>query len=103
MWLKAYKNIGKLFNCGTATKGPSTAIHKKISNAASMEDDTNATKSSMAFETSFSGSIHIGVRTNNTKISEDYIGDFNVAQVIEISGKNKTTQKEAGEEGMECP
>ena len=57
----------------------------------------------MKFESSFNGSMHIGVRTNNTKISEDYIGDFYVADVIKMSGKNKTTQKEEGEEWMGCP
>ncbi|MGB7001475.1 MAG: hypothetical protein WBE22_05615 [Halobacteriota archaeon] len=57
----------------------------------------------MKFESSRNGSIHIGVRTNNTKISEDYIGDFYVAEVIEISDKNKTTQKEEGKEWMGCP
>lgn len=46
------------------TKGPSTVIHKKISYATAMEDDTNATESTMKFESSFSSSIHIGVRTN---------------------------------------
>jgi uncharacterized repeat protein (TIGR01451 family) len=85
-------------------KKAGTAIQKKISYATAMEDDTNATVSTMKFESSLNGSIHIGVRTNNTKISEDYIGDFNVAQVIEISGENKTRQKEEEEEDwIGCP
>jgi hypothetical protein len=54
-------------------KKAGTAIQKKISYACSMVDDTNATKSTMKFESSFNGSTHIGVRTNNTKISVDYI------------------------------
>ncbi|NOR77251.1 MAG: DUF11 domain-containing protein, partial [Methanophagales archaeon] len=80
-----------------------TAIHKKISYASSIVDDTNATKSTMRFESSFNGSMHIGVGTNNTKISEDYIGDFYVAEAIEIRNKNVTSQKEEEEEWMECP
>jgi len=81
-----------------------TAIHKKISDASSMVDDTNATESTMRSESSFNGSMHIGVGTNNTKISEDYIGEFYVAEVIEISDKNVTSQKEEEEEEwMECP
>jgi len=65
-------------------KKAGTAIHKKISNAASMKDDTTATKSSMAFETSFNGSIHVGARTKGTRISEDYIGVPNITEKIEI-------------------
>ncbi len=80
-----------------------TAIHKKISDASSMVDDTNATKSTMRFESSFNGSMHIGVGTNNTKISEDYIGEFYVVEAIEIRNKNVTSQKEKEEEWMECP
>ena len=87
----------------TKNEKAGTAIHKKISNAASIVDDTNATESTMRFESSFNGSMHIGVGTNNTKISEDYIGDFYVAEVIEIRDKNVTSQKEEEEEWMECP
>ena len=54
-------------------KKAGTAIQKKISYATAMEDDTNATESTMKFESSLNGTMHIGVRTNNTKISEDYI------------------------------
>ena len=57
----------------------------------------------MTFESLFNGSIHVGVRTNNTRISEDYIGDFYVVQVINISNKNETTQKEEEEERIGCP
>jgi len=49
-----------------------------------MKDDTTATKSSMAFETSFNGSIHVGARTTGTRISEDYTGVFNLTEKIEI-------------------
>ena len=72
-------------------KKAGTAIHKKISNAATMKDDTTATKSSMAFETSFNGSIHVGARTTETRISEDYIGLFNVSQVIKIGDARSTS------------
>ena len=65
-------------------KKAGTAIHKKISDAVSIEDDTTATKSSMVFETSFNGSIHVGARANRTRISEDYIGVFNLTEKIEI-------------------
>ena len=65
-------------------KKAGTAIHKKISDAVSMKDDTTATKSSMAFETSFNGSIHVGARTTGTRISEDYTGVFNLTEKIEI-------------------
>ncbi|NQE53384.1 hypothetical protein C5S29_07305, partial [ANME-1 cluster archaeon GoMg3.2] len=61
-------------------------------------------ESTMRFESSFNGSMHIGVITNNTKISEDYIGEFYVAEVIIISDKNMTSEKEKEEEEwMECP
>jgi uncharacterized repeat protein (TIGR01451 family) len=66
-------------------KKAGTAIHKKISYATSMKDDTNATESTMRFESSFNGSMHIGVGTNNTKISEDYIGDFYVAEANRLA------------------
>nr|CBH39925.1 hypothetical protein BSM_34040 [uncultured archaeon] len=65
-------------------KKAGTAIHKKIGDAVSMKDDTTATKSSMAFETSFNGSIHISARATGTRISEDYIGVFNLMEKIEI-------------------
>ncbi|RCV64734.1 Beta-propeller repeat-containing protein [Methanophagales archaeon] len=67
------------------------AIHKKISDANSMVDDTTATKSSMEFESSFNGSIHIGVRTEEAAISEDYVGLFNVSQVIKIGNATSTS------------
>ncbi|NQE52880.1 hypothetical protein C5S29_04745, partial [ANME-1 cluster archaeon GoMg3.2] len=51
---------------------------------ATMKDDTTATKSSMAFETAFNGSIHIGARTSGTRISEDYIGVFNLTEKIKV-------------------
>ncbi|RCV62838.1 CASH domain-dontaining protein [Methanophagales archaeon] len=65
-------------------KKAGSAIHKRISNAAAVEDDTTATKSSMEFETSFNGSMHIGVRTKGTRISEDYIGLFNITEKIKV-------------------
>ena len=72
-------------------KKAGTAIHKKIRNAATMKDDTTATKSSMAFETSFNDSIHVGARTTETRISEDYFGLFNVSQVIKIGDARSTS------------
>ena len=38
----------------------------------------------MTFETSFNGSIHVGARATGTRISEDYIGVFNLTEKIEI-------------------
>ena len=72
-------------------KKAGTAIHKKISNAATIADDTTATKSSMAFETSFNGSIHVGARTEAAAISEDYFGRFNVSQVIKTGDARSTS------------
>ena len=72
-------------------KKAGTAIHKKISDAVSIADDTTATKSSMAFETSFNDSIHVGARTTETRISEDYFGRFNVSQVIKIDDARSTS------------
>jgi hypothetical protein len=81
----------------------STAIHKKISNAASMTDDTTATKSSMAFETSFNGSIHIGARTNGTRISEDYIGVFHLTEKIEIGKAVNIPSATSVPDWLPCP
>ena len=75
----------------TKDKKAGTVIHKKISNAVSMKDDTTATKSSMAFETSFNGSIHVGARTKGRRISEDYFARFNVSQVIKIGDARSTS------------
>jgi hypothetical protein len=88
----------------TKNQKAGTAIHKKISDAAYMEDETIATKSSMEFESSFNGSIHIGVRSKAANISEDYIGEFNVSQVIEVR-EEKTTSANASDttDWLSCP
>nr|QNO56922.1 hypothetical protein KMABBJJO_00001 [Methanosarcinales archaeon ANME-1 ERB7] len=90
----------------TKNKDAGTAIHKKISDAAYMEDETIATKSSMDFESYFNGSIHIGVRTSKLNISEDYIGQFYVSQVIKrvklTSGNESNTTSNASD-WLSCP
>ena len=64
------------------------AIHKKISDATYIDDETisrvDKDKSVMSFDSSFNGSLHIGARTNYTAISETYIGEFDVLQTIHI-------------------
>ena len=92
-----------------------TAIHKKISDAAYMEDETTATKSSMDFDSSFNGSIHVGVRaravnssegggTGVVEISEDYIGQFNVSQVIKLCyAKPASANASNTTDWMSCP
>jgi len=84
-------------------KKAGTAIHKKISDAVSMNDDTTATKSSMAFETSFNGSIHIGARINRTRNSEDYIGVFNLTEKIEIGKAVKVPTATPVPDWLPCP
>ena len=84
-------------------KKAGTAIHKKISDAATIADDTTATKSSMAFETSLNGSIHIGARTNMTRISEDYIGVFNITEKIEIGKAVKVPTATPVPDWLPCP
>ena len=84
-------------------KKAGTAIHKKISDAVSMKDDTTATKSSMAFETSFNGSIHIGARTEGTRISEDYIGVFNLTEKIEIGKVVNASTATSVPDWLPCP
>ena len=84
-------------------KKAGTAIHKKISNAATMKDDTTATKSSMAFETSFNGSIHVGARTTETRISEDYIGVFNITEKIEIGKVVNASTATSVPDWLPCP
>jgi hypothetical protein len=87
-------------------KKAGTAIHKKIRDAATIADDTTATKSSMAFETSFNGSIHIGARTEEVAISEDYFGRFNVSQVIKIGDARSTstsTSNTSNSSDLPCP
>ena len=83
--------------------GESTAIHKKISDASSMEDDTTATKSSMEFESSFNGSMHIGARTKGTRISEDYIGVFNITELIKIGKPAISTPSTPTPDWLPCP
>ena len=64
------------------------AIHKKISDATYIDDETisrvDKDKSVMNFDSSFNGSLYIGARTNDTAISETYIGEFDVLQTIHI-------------------
>jgi uncharacterized repeat protein (TIGR01451 family) len=80
-----------------------TAIHKKITDAALMKDDTIAAKSLMNFTSSFNGSMHIGARTVNVSISEDYIGQFNVTQLIKIV-KEKPSESSSEPSGwLFCP
>ncbi len=80
-----------------------TAIHKEISNAASIADDTTATKSSMAFTTSFNGSIHVGARATGTRISEDYIGVFNITEKIEIGKVVNASTATPVPDWLPCP
>jgi len=65
------------------------AIHKKISDATYIDDETisrvDKDKSIMNFDSSFNGSMHIGARTKDTAISETYIGEFDVLQTIQIA------------------
>jgi hypothetical protein len=65
------------------------AIHKKISDATYIDDETisrvDKDKSVMNFDTSFNGSLYIGARTKYTAISETYIGEFDVLQTIQIA------------------
>ncbi|MEA2053379.1 MAG: NosD domain-containing protein, partial [Euryarchaeota archaeon] len=84
-------------------KKEGTAIHKKISDAALMKDDTIAAKSLMNITSSFNGSMHIGVRTENVSISEDYIGEFNVTERIKIvKGKPPKSSSESPD-WLFCP
>ncbi|NQE51946.1 hypothetical protein C5S29_00035, partial [ANME-1 cluster archaeon GoMg3.2] len=90
----------------TKNKDAGTAIHKKISDAAYMEDETIATKSSMDFESYFNGSIHIGVRTSKVYISEDYIGQFYVSQVIKrvkLTSANASNTTANTSDWLSCP
>nr|AAU82998.1 fibrinogen-binding protein-like [uncultured archaeon GZfos1D1]QNO56998.1 hypothetical protein MGAOFDBH_00016 [Methanosarcinales archaeon ANME-1 ERB7] len=65
------------------------AIHKKISDATYIDDETisrvDKDKSIMNFDSSFNGSMYIGARTKETEISETYIGEFDVLQTIHIA------------------
>jgi hypothetical protein len=69
----------------TKNRGFCTALHKNIDDATYTEDESNATLYSMAFDASFNGSMHVGAGTPDVSISEDYIGKFNVSEVINIS------------------
>jgi hypothetical protein len=88
-----------------------TAIHKKISDASFIADDTTVTKSSsskrsessMNFSSSFNGSMHIGVRTGAIRISEDYIGEFKVTEVIEIVKEKPTKKTSKAPDWLSCP
>nr|CBH37570.1 hypothetical secreted protein, NosD and DUF11 family [uncultured archaeon] len=83
-------------------KKEGTALHKKISDAALMKDDTIAAKSSLELNSSFNGSMHIGARTENVSISEDYIGEFNVTQLIKIVKKKPKSSSETFD-WLSCP
>jgi len=84
-------------------KKAGTAIHEKISDTVSMKDVTTAIKSSMAFETSLNGSIHVGARTEGTIISEDYIGVFNITEKIEIGKVVKVPTTTPVPDWLPCP
>ena len=84
-------------------KKAGTAIHEKISDTVSMKDVTTATKSSMAFETSLNGSIHVGARTNRTRISEEYIAVFNLTEKIEIGKEVKVPTTTPVPDWLPCP
>jgi uncharacterized repeat protein (TIGR01451 family) len=96
-------------------KEKGTAIHKRISNAAFMKDDTTATKSSeswkswkswkslMNITSSFNGSMHIGARAENVGLSEDYIGEFNVTERIEIVKKEPKSSSSETSAWLFCP
>ncbi|NAT10973.1 hypothetical protein C4E22_05435 [ANME-1 cluster archaeon AG-394-G06] len=84
-------------------KKEGTAIHKKISDASFMIDDTIAAKSLMNITSSFNGSMHIGARTGAIEISEDYIGEFNVTELIKIvKGKPPKSSSESSD-WLFCP
>ena len=84
-------------------KDEGTAIHKKISDAALMKDDTTAAKSLMNITSSFNGSMHIGARTENVSISEDYIGEFNVTELIKIVKENPPKSSSESSDWLFCP
>jgi len=90
----------------TKNKDADTAIHKKISDASYVEDETIATESSMGFESYFNGSIHLGVRTSEVNISEDYIGQFYVSQVIKRvkpTSENASNTTSNTSDWLSCP
>jgi uncharacterized repeat protein (TIGR01451 family) len=64
------------------------AIWKRIDEATYLEDETisevDKTNSAMRFDSSFNGSLYIGARTDDSAISETYIGEFNVSERIAI-------------------
>jgi uncharacterized repeat protein (TIGR01451 family) len=64
------------------------AIRKRIDEATYLEDETisevDKTSSAMRFDSSFNGSLYIGARTDDSAISEMYLGEFNVSERIAI-------------------
>nr|CBH37855.1 hypothetical secreted protein, periplasmic copper-binding protein (NosD) family [uncultured archaeon] len=80
-----------------------TAIHKKISDASFMKDDTIAAKSLMNISSSFNGSMHIGAKTENVNISEDYIGQFDVTQLIKIVKEKTSESSSEPSDWLFCP
>jgi uncharacterized repeat protein (TIGR01451 family) len=65
-----------------------SVIRKRITDATYIDDDTRSktdnSSTTMAFDSSFNGSLYIGARTNDIAISETYIGEFDVFQDIQI-------------------
>ncbi len=80
-----------------------TALHKKISDASFMKDDTIVAKSLMNITSSFNGSMHIGARTENVGISEDYIGEFNVTELIKIVKEKPPKSSSESSDWLFCP
>jgi mRNA-degrading endonuclease toxin of MazEF toxin-antitoxin module len=70
-------------------------LRKRIDEATYLEDETisevDKTSSAMRFDSSFNGSLYISARTNDSAISEMYIGEFNVSEYIAISKHLKPT------------
>ncbi len=65
-----------------------SVIRKRITGATYIDDETRSkadnTSTTMAFDSTFNGSLYIDARTNDIAISETYIGEFDVFQDIEI-------------------
>jgi len=80
-----------------------TALHKKISDASFMKDNTIAKKASLELNSSFTGSMHIGARTENVSISEDYIGQFDVTQLIKIVKEKPHKKSSKTSDWLFCP
>jgi len=57
----------------------------------------------MEFKTSFNGSMHVGARTKGTRISEDYIGVFNITELIKIGKPAISTPSTPTPDWLPCP